>query len=155
MTSISKFAWMEALRGADLTHAEYRVLINLSTYARGDLANARPSLQTLCDAARVTDKTAKKSIRTLIQKGWIVRTHEGGRGTGRTNIYALEIPKTLQGSDYPSNSETLEGAHCPPRASSREVFDADLGGRSVPPREVIDVHETGYSLPQSERTIRD
>lgn len=151
MSPTSKFSWMEALRGADLSHAEYRVLINLSTYARGDLTNARPSLQTLCEAAQVTDKTAKKSIRTLIEKGWIVRTQSGGRGTGRTNVYALGIPNVLQGTEHPPETDSLEGSHCPPETTSREAIDANLGVYPVPSRGVIDVQETGYSLPPNQK----
>ncbi|AUS29942.1 hypothetical protein C1M55_01695 [Rhodococcus qingshengii] len=151
MSPMSKFSWMEALRGADLSHAEYRVLINLSTYARGDLTNARPSLQTLCKAAQVTDKTAKKSIRTLIEKGWIVRTQSGGRGTGRTNVYALGIPDVLQGTEYPPETDSLEGSHRPPEMTSREVIDADLGVYPVPSRGVIDAESGGYSLPPNQK----
>lgn len=148
---MNKFAWMEAIRGADLTHAEYRVLLNLSTFARGDLTNARPSLKTLCAAARVTDKTAKKSIRTLIEKGWIVRTHEGGRGTGRTNVFTLAVPKLLGGTEYPPESGSLKGTDYPPEPASREVIGAALGGHSVPPRGVIDAESGGYSLPPNQK----
>ncbi|MBX9147750.1 helix-turn-helix domain-containing protein [Rhodococcus qingshengii] len=148
---MNKFAWMEAIRGADLTHAEYRVLLNLSTFARGDLTNARPSLKTLCAAARVTDKTAKKSIRTLIEKGWIVRTHEGGRGTGRTNVFTLAVPKLLGGTECPPESGSLKGTDYPPESASREVIGAALGGHSVPPRGVIDAESGGYSLPPNQK----
>ncbi|MBS9371568.1 helix-turn-helix domain-containing protein [Rhodococcus sp. B50] len=93
--SLNKFAWMEALRGADLTHAEYRVLVNLSTYARGDLTNAHPGLSRLCEDARVSEPTAKKALRRLVEKGWIVLTDRGGNEhwKGKANVYALSIPK--------------------------------------------------------------
>lgn len=97
--SLNKFAWLEALRGADLTHAEYRVAVNLSTYARADLTNARPSLSTLCSAAHVSTPTAKKALRRLAGLGWIVLTAQGGNanGFGKANCYRLTIPKGVNG----------------------------------------------------------
>ncbi|MDV8065536.1 hypothetical protein R4P64_03360 [Rhodococcus sp. IEGM 1366] len=99
--SLNKFAWMEALRGADLTHAEYRVLLNLSTFARGDLTNAHPGLPKLCEAAGVSVPTAKKALRVLVAKGWLVLTEEGGNKhwKGKANVYSLSIPKGV--SDLP------------------------------------------------------
>lgn len=93
--SLNKFVWMEALRGADLTHAEYRVLLNLSTYARGDLTNAHPGLARLCEDAQVSQPTAKKALRSLVEKGWIVLTDPGGNEhwKGKANVYALAFPK--------------------------------------------------------------
>ncbi|MBH0118028.1 hypothetical protein I0Q12_00155 [Rhodococcus sp. CX] len=93
--SLNKFAWLEALRGAELTHAEYRVLVNLSTYARGDLTNAHPGLTRLAVDAHVTEGTAKKALRSLVAKGWLVLTDPGGNAywRGKANVYALSIPK--------------------------------------------------------------
>ncbi|MCQ4120444.1 helix-turn-helix domain-containing protein [Rhodococcus tibetensis] len=93
--SLNKFAFYEALRGADLTHAEYRVLVNLSTFANGDLTNAHPGLPRLCEAAGVSLPTAKKALRNLTEKGWLVLTDPGGNAhwKGKANVYALLIPK--------------------------------------------------------------
>ncbi|NLE82382.1 MAG: helix-turn-helix domain-containing protein [Rhodococcus sp.] len=90
-----KFEWMEALRGADLSHAEYRVLLNLSTYANSDLTNAYPSRATLCADSGVSGPTAKKALRRLVEKGWLVLTEQGGNQhwKGKANVYSLSIPK--------------------------------------------------------------
>ncbi len=116
--SLNKFAWMEALRGADLTHAEYRVLLNLSTFARGDLTNAHPGLPRLCEAAAVSMPTAKKALRDLVTKGWLVLTEEGGNkhGKGKANVYALSIPKGI--------------SHLPPWGAPKGVNREREGGKS-------------------------
>ncbi|NKZ93779.1 hypothetical protein GS966_29205 [Rhodococcus hoagii] len=38
--SVSKLEWLAGLRGADLTHAEFRVLVTLFTYTDASLSNA-------------------------------------------------------------------------------------------------------------------
>ncbi|NKZ93781.1 hypothetical protein GS966_29225 [Rhodococcus hoagii] len=45
--SVSKLEWLAGLRGADLTHAEFRVLVTLFTYTDASLSNAYPSKATL------------------------------------------------------------------------------------------------------------
>lgn len=104
--ALNKFTWMEALRGADLTHAEYRVLLNLSTWANGDLGNAYPGVSALCEAAQVSLPTAKKALKSLTAKGWIVLTERGGNQfwKGKANVYSLAIPKGAAQS-LPSSSQ--------------------------------------------------
>ncbi|MBF6330260.1 MarR family winged helix-turn-helix transcriptional regulator [Nocardia transvalensis] len=104
--SLNKFAWMEALRGADLSHAEYRILLNLSTWANGDLTNAYPGMKALAEAAQVSPPTLKKALRTLTAKGWIVLVDPGGNQywKGKANVYSLAVPKGVTGLS-PSGSQ--------------------------------------------------
>lgn len=102
--SLNKFAWMKALRGADLTHAEYRVVVNLSTWADADLSNAFPGLAALCVAARVSVPTARKALKSLAEKGWLVLVEPGGNQyfKGKANVYALTVPETAAGTSAPT-----------------------------------------------------
>jgi len=148
--ALDKFAFMKALRGADLTHAEYRVLTNLVTFARGDLTNARPGLDKLTEAACVTTRTAKLALRALVDKGWIELAEEGGNqhGKGKANVYALTIPKGV--THYPPSDDgkgvTDRSPSEPPRGSlstgkgvdrrtGRGSIDDREGGHSVTPHQ--------------------
>ncbi len=114
---LNKFTWMEALRGADLTHAEYRVLLNLSTFANGDLTNAFPGLPRLCESSRVSVPTAKKALRKLIEQGWIVLTEEGGNQhwKGKANVYSMTLPKGV--THLPPSPENKGVTHLSLRAA--------------------------------------
>jgi hypothetical protein len=100
---LNKFAWTKALRGADLTNAEYRVVVNLSTWADADLSNAYPSLAALCAASQVSVATGKKALKTLIAKGWVVLVEPGGNQyfKGKANVYALTVPDTAAATSMP------------------------------------------------------
>lgn len=107
--SLDKFAWLESLRGADLTHAEYRVAVNLCTYARRDLTNAYPGFGTLCADARANEKTVKKALANLIVKGWVLRVRPA---TGRRPaVYALTLPQ--RGAQAPTVSGGKRGSEAP------------------------------------------
>lgn len=84
-------AWMRTLRGADITHAEFSVLANLSTYADSGMI-ARPGFARLIDAACVNEKTARKALRVLEDKGWIELVERGGGGRRDVNGYLLTTP---------------------------------------------------------------
>ncbi|MFF0542096.1 hypothetical protein ACFYTF_04600 [Nocardia thailandica] len=157
---LDKFAWLEALRGADLTHAEYRVAVNLCTYARADLTNARPGPATLRIAAGVNEKTLTKALRALVAKGWIRITEQGGSERGgprRATVYALTFP--TGGSQYPGSTDATGGSERP--GSDPETGGSDYPGSngatggsefpdrgySVPRPGVVSTDDRGYSLP--------
>ncbi|MEV6660627.1 hypothetical protein [Nocardia fluminea] len=145
---LDKFAWMEALRGADLTHAEYRVAANLWTYARADLTNARPGPVTLREAARVNEKTLKKALSALVAKGWIRITEQGGSepgGTRRATVYALTFP--TGGSEYPGSNTETGGSEYPGSAVPTGGSEFHDRGYSVPRPGVVSTADRGYSLP--------
>lgn len=157
---LDKFAWLEALRGAKLTLAEYRVAVNLSTYARADLTNARPGPATLRAAARVNEKTLKKALPSLVAKGWIRVTEQGGSERGgprRATVYALTFP--TGGSQHPGSEDVTGGTEHP--GSDPETGGSDYPGSngatggsefpdrgySVPRPGVVSTDDRGYSLP--------
>lgn len=159
-TTRERFAWMEALRGADLTHAEYRVAATLWTYARADLTNARPGPATLREDARVNEKTLKKALRVLVAKGWIQVTEQGGSERGgprRATVYALAFP--TGGSGYPGSDPETGGSEYPgsdPVAGGSEYPGSEFPtggseyhdrGYSVPRPGVVSTDDRGYSLP--------
>ncbi|WP_371829876.1 helix-turn-helix domain-containing protein [Rhodococcoides yunnanense] len=90
----TKLQWFTELRGADLTHAEFRVVTILATYTDAQMDNAFPGLNKLATEARVRVNTAREALKSLQSKGWIRLTQEGGNqyGKGRANVWSLTIP---------------------------------------------------------------
>ncbi|WP_156442345.1 helix-turn-helix domain-containing protein [Mycobacterium sp. IS-1556] len=91
-----KYAYLEALRDADLTHTEYRVLVNLLTYADADGTNAYPSIAMLVDDCLLSERQVQRCLRRLCESGWIRVASPGGRirgGRGKATEYVLTTPK--------------------------------------------------------------
>ena len=42
MGNLTKLGWQKALRGAELTHAEFRILTIIGTYTNAELSSAFP-----------------------------------------------------------------------------------------------------------------
>ncbi|GAB6920737.1 hypothetical protein JCM9803A_11870 [Rhodococcus erythropolis] len=167
---LNKFTWMEALRGADLTHAEYRVLLNLSTFANGDLTNAFPGLPRLCESSRVSVPTAKKALRKLIEQGWIVLTEEGGNQhwKGKANVYSMTLPKGV--THLPPSPENKGVTHLSPSGGKGVNTEPEggkpfseggkltplEGGNSLTPHQVlIPGHQTNASTPDNSSLVRN
>lgn len=118
---MDKFAWQKALRGAkDLTHAEFRVLVNLATWTDEQLGNAFPGNAQLFEAACVSQPTGKKALRTLQDKGWLILQHRGGGrrpgGNGISNVYSVTTPKGV--------------SQLPPTTDDKGVNGFQEGGKS-------------------------
>lgn len=94
MSGQSKLSWQKTLRGADLTHAEFRILMIISTYTNAALENAFPSLSQIVHDCRVDPKTARAALKSLQSKGYLKLTRAGGNqhGKGLANVYAVTTP---------------------------------------------------------------
>ncbi|MFD6516536.1 helix-turn-helix domain-containing protein [Rhodococcus sp. NPDC060176] len=134
---------MRSLRGADLTHAEYRVLVNLCTYADAVSGEAYPSNETLAKAASVDTRGMTRTlIPSLLEKGWIRLVAPGGNqnGKGRANVWKLSSPDTAKGgTDYPPSNQPRAVPTTTLPSETRGVLSTDKGG--------TEYHEGGYSLP--------
>lgn len=90
-----RISYLISLRQAqDLTHAEYRVLTAMLSYADGSLHNASPGNYALTRDACCSHNTTKQALRTLVQKGYLVCTAQGGNQVGLRvkSTYALALP---------------------------------------------------------------
>ena len=109
----SKLTWQKRLRGVDLTHAEYRVLMTICSYTDETLGNAHPGWARISEGAHVDPKTAKRAVASLIDKGWLILTARGGNdvGKGRAHVYALGSPPIHKPStEWPPSTEDKGGA---------------------------------------------
>lgn len=146
---MDKFAWLRSLRGADLTHAEFRVLVNLCTYADADSGQAYPSNSTLAEASAVNPKVLTRDlIPALRQKGWIRLVAPGGNqnGRGRANVWKLSFPHAVKGVPHVPPSPSQGGTSRTPLGSNeggtsrtaRGYLTYPEGGTSRTPHQVID-----------------
>lgn len=102
-TKRTKLQWLESLRGADLTHAEFRILVIIATYTNANRTNAFPGFTTIVRESRVDEKTARSALRSLQAKGYLVLLEEGGNRhwKGKANVYGVTTPvaQTKGGND--------------------------------------------------------
>lgn len=93
---MDKFAYVKELRGrADLTPAEYQLLITLWTYTSADLDRARPGAARLARDLNKSERLIWKQLGALETKGFIVAKMRGGAPRGgrkSANEYTLTLP---------------------------------------------------------------
>lgn len=100
----SKLTWIKELRGAELSDPEFRVLVMLSTWTDKNGRDAFPGNVQLADACHMQPRSVIRILRRLEEKGWIMRTFQGGNEVGMrvANVYALHSPVIHKG-DPPSH----------------------------------------------------
>ncbi|GAA5157182.1 helix-turn-helix domain-containing protein [Ornithinimicrobium tianjinense] len=135
MSKFNKFIWQKYLRGASaLTHAQYRVLMSISTYADETGGNAYPGNERLAADACVDERTARRSVKVLEEQGWLKVTYRGGNSVAyrQANTYQLTIPEHLTATAV---DEAQEGARAARGAAMRPKGGrgAREGGPETPP----------------------
>lgn len=97
MLTGTKHTWHKNLRGADLTHAEYRVLITVSTYADAKGCRAHPGIDRLARDVCMDKRNVRRAIKSLIDKQWLTLARKGGNDVGyrMADEYELRIPDSL------------------------------------------------------------
>lgn len=91
MTFTNRYQWSERLRGCmdHLTPTEYIVLTMLASYTNSKTGTAgRPAAATLAADSGVSVKTVRRSLASLVDKGYLVVARQGG-GKGKTTSYDL------------------------------------------------------------------
>lgn len=103
MSEFNKLKYLQLLRYAALTHAEYRVLVTLLTYADPDGTNAHPGYAKLSRECRASKGTVSKGIKRLKRLGWLWQESSGIRGEHSqvAAVYRLTVPPYLQRDTEP------------------------------------------------------
>ena len=121
MQSADKFTYIRALNGADLTLAEYRVLITVWHYTDKDGQRAYASAARLAQDCRMAERTARRSLAGLVQKGFLHRVRRGGRDAQpRASEYELRLPDHI-----PTGHHRPDGGK--PTGQQRPVGDDPTG----------------------------
>lgn len=89
--TFSKLSWLKHMRGADLTDAEFRVLVLLVTYTDKNGTDAYPGNTRLADECGMHVRSVRRILHRLVAKGWIIEKSPGGNqyGKGIANVYEL------------------------------------------------------------------
>ena len=88
-----KFAYIRALRGANLTHPEHRVLIAVWSYTDNNGQRAYASVARLAVDCRMAESTVRRCLIGLREKRFLHRCRRGGRDAEpRASEYELCLP---------------------------------------------------------------
>lgn len=140
----AKLDWMKELRGADLSHAEFRVLVVILTYTNASRDNAFPGLKQIVAGSCVTEKTARTAIKSLTAKGWLVLLDEGGNQhwKGKANVYAVRTGKAgnqnQKGGTKDRSREVLSSTPSRPASGHSIIPHLDDAGPTSSGRDVQD-----------------
>jgi hypothetical protein len=97
-SSISKLDAGKLLGYAtELTDKEFRILMILYFYSDGNMRNARPGAERIAREADTDVRYARRILRSLEAKKYIVKTFEGGRG--RASCFSLAFVDTLRNAE--------------------------------------------------------
>lgn len=106
MARFNKLKYLQQLRHAALTHAEYRVLVTLLTYSRDDGTNAHPGYRRLAEECQMSNGTVSKAVKKLKSAGWLWETSRGTKGEGGRNaaVFELRVPAYLSVAKFPESN---------------------------------------------------
>lgn len=105
--SFSKLSWQKKLRGADLSHAEYRVLMTVSTYTGADGRNAYPGNAKIIEDSTIARSKIGPILKSLEVKGWLV-VQKPSVGRTDATVYRLGVPADLREADAAGSGGQIE-----------------------------------------------
>ena len=83
---------MQVIRDRDLSNGDKLVYCDLAGYANSKTGECYPSMQTIANDLSMSDRTVKRAIKTLVNKGYIRKVRKG-QGRRKTNLYFLPLLK--------------------------------------------------------------
>ena len=146
--AFSKLDWQETiLRGAgkDLSHAEMRILMTMSTYADSRSGGSiHPGKKRIADDTGCSRTTVDDAIRKFIERGYLRLTQQGGNQVrrGYANVYKLTYPKWVLGNDTRTPATGHEESESSPQGDS----PLDEGPHSLDTRPPVSGHEAPQPL---------
>ncbi|WP_328856358.1 helix-turn-helix domain-containing protein [Williamsia herbipolensis] len=97
LLAAARFEWERVVRAADLPTSVKCIALILATYASKDGENVRPSVATVADHMRTSERTVNRAMVTLREAGLIERVRRGNRwadsSAHRTDLHRLTIPE--------------------------------------------------------------
>lgn len=90
----NKLNYLRLLRGANLTHAQYRVLVTMLSYSDRKGANIHPGFTRLREDGRMSRGTVSKCIAQLKKSGWLWEVSHGwpSKVRRKASVYELRVP---------------------------------------------------------------
>ncbi|QRY51793.1 helix-turn-helix domain-containing protein [Mycolicibacterium septicum] len=101
-----KLGYLQILRGTNLTHAQYRLLVTMLGYSDEYGCNAHPGYARLSKECRMSKGTISKCLSHLKRSGWLWESaHKWPSSDGReASVYELRIPKYLAIEEFPDGT---------------------------------------------------
>jgi|SRR6516162_8113261 hypothetical protein len=138
-----KFSYINALDGADLTLAEFRVLIAVWRHSDRHGRHAYASAARLSQECRMHERNVRRYLAELCRKKFLRRVQRGGRDTqARASEYELRLPDNMSqpatdgqldesqpGDHYPVGDESQPGNS---RHPNRVIHDSQPGSGDTP-----------------------
>jgi hypothetical protein len=141
----SKLDWLKSLRGADLTPAEFRIIVLLTSYSNADRENAHPGVERLVADSGLSTRTVQYSLKSLVAKGAIAVTQDGGNQTfkGAATVYQiLTPPQRDKGAAHCTLEDEDKGA----KSGSKGATERQTRVQPTAPHQVI---SSGYKHQRS------
>ena len=145
-------AWVWTLDG--LTGLTKLVALSLANHAGPDGEHIRPSIQRVAEQTCASEKTVKRAIADLIERGMLALV-DSSNGRGRTNEYSMPVDlqrvadRGTKKRGSSSDIETEKGGLCDPHFVERGTLSpikgdsqSEKGGLCDPPILVQSLRET-------------
>lgn len=126
----SKLDWYKSLRGADLTQAEFVILVLLAGYSNASRENAYPGSVRLAADSGIDRRRVRRILKSLEAKKAIAVTEEGGNQIrkGAATVYmVLTPPQRSKGALVPPFKTTTVHPSSAFRIAPRGAFRAPRG----------------------------
>lgn len=141
--AFSKLDWQQTiLRGAgkDLSHAEVRILMTMSTYADSrDGGRIHPGKKRIAEDTGCSRTTVDSAISKFLDRGYLRLIQQGGNQVRRgfANVYQLAYPKWVLGNDTRTPATGHDETATHPQGDS----SLDQGPHSLDTRTPMSGHE--------------
>lgn len=117
--------YIRALRDdRTLTTTEKLAAVFMASHAGHDGANAHPGHKLLGEETSTSERTSKRTLASLVEKGWLTQT-SSGRGNNRyASTYALSFPQSAMGGTLDEPTGQTEQAKVPNETSQGAISDS-------------------------------
>ena len=118
-------AYIRALRDdRALTTSEKLTAIFMASHAGHDGTNAHPGHKLLGDETSTSERTSKRTVAALVEKGWLTQT-SSGRGNSRfASVYELSQPQSATHGTLDEPTCQTERANVPNGARQSAISDS-------------------------------
>jgi len=132
--------YIRALRDdRTLTASEKLAAAIMASHAGHDGMNAHPGHKLLGEETATSERSSKRSVAALVEKGWLTQT-SSGRGNSRyASVYALSLPQSATGGTLaPESTGQAEQAKVPNETGRDAISDSQsaTGGPTNQPLEI-------------------
>jgi hypothetical protein len=117
--------YIRALRDdRTLTSAEKLYAAMIASHAGHNGTNAHPGHKLLGDETATSERTSKRTVGSLVEKGWLVQTSSGRGNNRHASVYALAIPQSATRGTLDEPTGRTEQAKEPNETGQRAISDS-------------------------------